>query len=99
MAPSYGFRGTSVARRLGHHAHQYATEAQKEAEVTRGEADARRNAIFAGAFTRNSEFFEFYRSLNAYEGALKGSNSSLVLSPDSEFFNYLKSSRGAAAAQ
>ncbi len=75
------------------------SEAEREAEVIRGEADAERNAIFAAAYGRDPEFFEFYRSLNAYEGALKGNNSSLVLSPDSEFFNYLKSSRGAAASQ
>lgn len=75
------------------------SDAEREAEVIRGEADAERNAIFAEAYGRDPEFFEFYRSLNAYEGALKGNNSSLVLSPDSEFFNYLKSSRGAAATQ
>ena len=75
------------------------SDAEREAEVIRGEADAERNAIFAEAYGRDPEFFEFYRSLNAYEGALKGSNSSLVLSPDSEFFNYLKSSRGTAASQ
>ncbi|OIQ44624.1 MAG: protease modulator HflC [Roseobacter sp. MedPE-SW] len=75
------------------------SDAEREAEVIRGEADAERNAIFAEAYGRDPEFFEFYRSLNAYEGALKGSNSSLVLSPDSEFFNYLRSSRGTAAGQ
>ena len=74
------------------------SDAEREAEVIRGEADAERNAIFAEAYGRDPEFFEFYRSLNAYEGALKGGNSSLVLSPDSEFFNYLKSSRGAATS-
>ena len=74
------------------------SDAEREAEVIRGEADAERNAIFAEAYGRDPEFFEFYRSLNAYEGALKGGNSSLVLSPDSEFFNYLKSSRGTATS-
>ncbi len=75
------------------------SEAEREAEVIRGEADAERNAIFAEAYGRDPEFFEFYRSLNAYEGALKGNNSSLVLSPDSEFFNYLKDSRGSSVGQ
>ncbi len=66
------------------------SEAQKNAEIARGEADAERNAIFAEAFGRDPEFFAFYRSLTAYEKALKGENSTLVISPDSEFFDYLK---------
>ena len=66
------------------------SEARKQAEITRGEADARRNSIFAQAFGANPEFFEFYRSLNAYEKALDGKNTSIVMSPDSEFFDYLK---------
>jgi len=72
------------------------SEAEREAEIIRGEADARRNAIFAQAFGRDEEFFEFYRSLNAYRKALRGENSSMVMSPDSEFFNYLRSDTGAA---
>jgi membrane protease subunit HflC len=70
------------------------SEAQREAEIIRGESDAERNAIFAEAFGKDPEFFEFYRSLTAYQRALQGSNSSMVLSPDSEFFNYLKSPTG-----
>ena len=64
-------------------------------EIIRGEADAERNAIFATAFGADPEFFEFYRSLNAYEKSIKGSNSTMVMSPDSEFFNYFKSDFGA----
>ncbi|MEH6359344.1 MAG: protease modulator HflC [Amylibacter sp.] len=70
------------------------SEAQKNSEIIRGEADAKRNAIFAEAFGRDPEFFAFYRSLTAYEKALRGNNSSLVMSPDSEFFDYLKSDTG-----
>jgi len=73
------------------------SEAQRDSDIVRGEADAQRNAIFAEAFGRDAEFFEFYRSLSAYEKALKGENSTLVISPDSEFFNYLKSDQGARA--
>ncbi len=73
------------------------SEAQRDSEIVRGEADAQRNAIFAEAFGRDAEFFEFYRSLAAYEAALKGENSTMVMSPDSEFFNYLRSDQGAAA--
>jgi len=67
------------------------SDAQRQADIIRGRADAERNNIFAEAFGRDQEFFAFYRSLRAYENALKGSNSTLVISPDSEFFDYLKS--------
>ncbi|MCK4713256.1 MAG: protease modulator HflC, partial [Marinosulfonomonas sp.] len=69
------------------------SDAARQSEIARGEADAKRNAIFAGAFGKDIEFFEFYRSLAAYRGSLKGDNTSMVLSPDSEFFNYLKSAK------
>ncbi|MCV6823845.1 MULTISPECIES: protease modulator HflC [Halocynthiibacter] len=73
------------------------SDAKRQAEIIRGEADARRNSIFAQAFGADPEFFEFYRSLNAYETAFQEGNSKLVLSPDSEFFNYLQSDQGAEA--
>ena len=56
---------------------------------------AERNSIFAAAFGEDPEFFEFYRSLYAYEKAITGSNSTMVMSPTSEFFNYFKSEIGA----
>jgi membrane protease subunit HflC len=71
------------------------SEAKRESEIIRGEADAKRNSIFAAAFGEDPEFFEFYRSLNAYEKAITGSNSTMVMSPTSEFFNYFKSEIGA----
>ncbi len=71
------------------------SDARKNADIARGEADARRNAIFAKAFGSDPEFFAFYRSLSAYEQALKAGNSTMVLAPDSEFFNYLKSDKPA----
>ncbi len=70
------------------------SEAQRESEIIRGLADAKRNAIFAQAYGSDPEFFEFYRSLSAYRNSLKGQNSTMVMSPDSEFFNYLRSSVG-----
>ncbi len=73
------------------------SEANRDARIIEGEADAERNRIFAEAYSKDAEFFEFYRSLAAYEVALKGKNSTMVLSPDSEFFNYLRSDQGAAA--
>jgi modulator of FtsH protease HflC len=94
-------RGSEAAQRVRAQADrtvvELVSEAKREADIARGEADAERNAIFAEAFGKDIEFFEFYRSLTAYERALKGGNTSLVLSPDSEFFNYLKSATGVAA--
>ncbi|WP_170348295.1 MULTISPECIES: protease modulator HflC [Ruegeria] len=93
-------RGNEAAQRVRAQADRTVVElvsdARREAEIIRGEADAERNAIFAEAYGADPEFFEFYRSLSAYENALGGSNSSMVLSPDSEFFNYLKSPTGQA---
>lgn len=87
-------RGNEAAQRVRAQADrtvvETVSEAQKNSEIVRGEADAKRNAIFAQAFGRDKEFFAFYRSLNAYERSLKGSNSTLVMSPDSEFFDYFK---------
>lgn len=96
-------RGEEAAQRVRAQADrtevELVSEAEREAEVIRGEADAERNAIFAEAYGADPEFFEFYRSLNAYANSLLAGNSSLVLSPDNEFFNYLKSSGGKSAAQ
>jgi membrane protease subunit HflC len=95
-------RGNEAAQRIRAQADrtvvELVSEAQREAEIIRGEADALRNNIFAEAFGADEEFFEFYRSLTAYSRALKGGNSSMILSPDSEFFNYLKSPSGVRPA-
>ncbi|MSP06532.1 MAG: protease modulator HflC [Candidatus Fonsibacter sp.] len=64
-------------------------EARKTAQITRGEGDGLRNKIFAEAFSRDPEFFSFYRAMQSYERSLiSGSETSLILSPDSEFFRY-----------
>ena len=65
------------------------SDAERQAEITRGEADAIRSEIYAEAFGANPEFFEFYRSMTAYQRSLQPGNSTMVLSPDNEFFNYL----------
>ena len=74
------------------------SEANKEAEIVRGEADAERNRIFADSYGADEDFFRFYRSLTAYENALKGSNSTMVISPDSEFFEFLDGAGGLPSA-
>lgn len=91
-------RGEEAAQRVRAQADRTVVElvsdATKNADIIRGEADARRNNIFAQAFGADPEFFEFYRSLTAYERSLQGQNSTMVIRPDSEFFNYLKSDTG-----
>ena len=72
------------------------SDARRQAEVIRGEADAERNRIFAEAFGQDPEFFAFTRSLAAYETALKSGNSSIVMQPDSAFFDYLRSDKAPA---
>ena len=92
-------RGNEAAQRVRAQADReqvvIVSEAKRESEIIRGEADAERNAIFASAFGEDPEFFEFYRSLNAYAESIRGSNSTMVMSPNSEFFNYFKSDLGA----
>ncbi len=74
------------------------SEARRDAEVIRGEADAERNAIYAQAFGQDPEFFTFTRSLTSYERALQGGNSSIVMQPDSAFFDYLNNPNGRSTA-
>ena len=95
-------RGNEAAQRVRAAADrsvvEVTSEARKTAEVIRGEADAERNRIYAEAFGRDPEFFAFTRSLTSYERALQGGNTSLVISPDSEFFDYLNGENGRPAA-
>jgi len=62
--------------------------AKKQSEIMKGEGDGRRNKIFADAFGKDPKFFAFYRAMQAYETALIGGDTSLILSPDSEFFKF-----------
>jgi len=62
--------------------------ANKQSEIMKGEGDGQRNRIFADAFGRDPEFFAFYRAMQSYETALIGGDTSLILSPDSDFFKF-----------
>jgi membrane protease subunit HflC len=73
-------------------------QAKKEAEIVRGQGDAERNKVFAAAFTQDPEFFAFYRSMQAYEKALGTDATTMVLSPNSEFFRYFGDQKPAAPA-
>ena len=90
-------RGNEAAQRVRASADrtqlEIVSDAKRQSEIIRGEADAKRNAIFAEAFGADPEFFEFYRSLAAYRMSLKSGNSTMIMSPNSEFFDYLKSDK------
>lgn len=92
--------GDAARRRIRAEAEREAVEmvskAQRQSEIIRGVGDAERNKVFAEAFTRDPEFFAFYRSIQAYPKSLRGDGTTLVLTPDSEFFRYLKGPTGEA---
>ena len=94
-------RGNEAAQKIKAEADRSAIEitsqATKEAEIIRGQADAKRIAIYAAAYGKDPEFFTFTRSLTAYAKALPGDNTSIVMSPDSEFFRYFKAEDPAKA--
>ena len=69
-------------------------QAQQQADQARGQGDAARNQIFADAYTKDPDFFAFYRSMMAYDTALKGSDTRMVISPAGDFFRYFKSPNG-----
>ena len=76
-----------------------AAEAYRESERTRGEGDAEAAGIYSQAYGQDPEFFEFLRSLNAYRETFRDSSDLMVLSPDSEFFQYLRQSEGASTTE
>jgi membrane protease subunit HflC len=69
-------------------------EAQRDAERLRGKGDARATQIYADAYSKDEDFYAFYRSMNAYRHALNSKQDVLVLEPDSEFFRYFSSETG-----
>lgn len=69
-------------------------EAKKKSEILRGEGEADRNRIFASAYNKDPEFFEFYRSMQAYRTAFNADDTTMLLSPDSDFFRYFGSDSG-----
>ncbi|MGV8996740.1 MAG: protease modulator HflC [Parvibaculaceae bacterium] len=93
-------RGQEEAQRLRSRADRDVTvllaDAERDGQIARGEGDATRAKIFASAFNQDPEFFAFYRSMQAYKESFGGDTTTMVLSPDSEFFRYLNSESGGA---
>jgi modulator of FtsH protease HflC len=96
-------QGAEIAQRIRSRADREKTvllaEARRDSEITRGKGDGERNRIFAEAVGKDPEFFAFYRSMRAYQEAFKPADTTMVLSPDSEFFRYFidLSGKGSAA--
>ncbi|HEB55896.1 MAG TPA: protease modulator HflC [Gammaproteobacteria bacterium] len=91
-------RGAEAAERIRASADRQRTvtlaNAYKEAQELRGDGDARASKIYAKAYSKDPEFFSFYRSLNAYRSSMGREGDIMVLQPDSEFFRYFKNARG-----
>jgi membrane protease subunit HflC len=98
LAAQYRAEGDEIGQRTRAEADRDRTEiladATRQAQQLRGEGDAQATDIYAKAYTRNPEFFSFYRSLEAYRHSLGKDSDVLVLSPDSEFFKYLNRPAG-----
>jgi membrane protease subunit HflC len=93
-------QGAEQAKRIRANGDRQSTvliaEANRDAERLRGEGDAERNRIYAAAFSRDPDFFAFYRSMQAYEEGLKSNDTRLVISPNTEFFRYFTNPNGNA---
>jgi len=91
-AKEFRAQGAEIAQKIRSTADKDVTvllaEANKKSEIMKGEGDGLRNKIFADAFGKDPQFFGFYRAMQAYEKALIGGETSLILSPDSEFFKF-----------
>jgi membrane protease subunit HflC len=74
-------------------------EAGKTSDQTRGEGEGERNRIFAQAFSRDPDFFGFWRTMQAYESSLRQGETRMVLSPNSEFFRFFNNPNGRPRAE
>jgi membrane protease subunit HflC len=74
-------------------------EANSQAEQTRGAGDAERNRLFAEAYSKDADFFAFYRSMTAYENGLRANDTRFLLRPDSDFFRYFSNPSGKMATE
>ena len=91
-AKEFRAQGAEIAAKITSTADKDVTvllaNAKKQSEIMKGEGDGQRNKIFADAFGKDPQFFAFYRAMQAYETALIGGETSIILSPDSAFFKF-----------
>ena len=93
-ANEFRAEGEEISQRVKARAEREVTvltaEATRESEILRGQGDAEKTKVLAAAYGQDADFFAFYRSLQAYQDALPGDNTTLVLSPTGEFFRYFE---------
>ncbi|HEV2160058.1 protease modulator HflC [Bradyrhizobium sp.] len=94
-----GQRAQEIKSRADREATVIIAEANSQADQTRGAGDAERNRLFAEAYSKDADFFAFYRSMTAYETGLKSSDTRFLLRPDSDFFRYFGSPSGKTATE
>ncbi|PKQ04638.1 MAG: protease modulator HflC [Alphaproteobacteria bacterium HGW-Alphaproteobacteria-12] len=91
-------QGNEEAQRIRSRADREVTvliaDADRDGQIARGEGDARRNEIYAQAYSKDPEFFAFYRSMQAYKESLTGDNTTMIVTPNSEFFRYFGNESG-----
>ena len=91
-AKEFRAQGAEIAQRIRSTADKDVTiiksQAEKKANIIRGEGDGEANRVFAEAFNTDPEFFAFFRAMQAYAEGLQNSDTTMILSPDSEFFKY-----------
>ena len=96
VAKDYRSRGAEAAERIRADADRQRTvtiaDAYREAEKIRGDGDGKAANIYAKAYTKDSEFYSFYRSLNAYKESFNAQSDIMVIDPSSDFFKYFKKS-------
>ena len=101
-AAEFRAEGEGAARRIRATADRQVTvikaDATGESERIRGDGDAERNRVYAEAFNKDPEFFGFYRSMQAYEHAMKRGDTTLLLAPDSDFMRYFNDAAGKPAS-
>lgn len=93
-ANEFRAEGEEISKRVRARADREVTvltaEATRESEILRGQGDAEKTKVLGAAFSQDADFFAFYRSLEAYQDALPGDNTTMVLSPTGEFFRYFQ---------
>jgi membrane protease subunit HflC len=101
-ANEYRAEGSEISQRIKARADREVTvltaEATRESEILRGQGDAEKTKILGEAYGQDPDFFAFYRSMKAYQDALPADTTSVVLSPNSEFFRYFSQPGGGAVA-
>ena len=98
VAKDFRARGSEASERIRANADRereiILANAYRDAEIIRGEGDAQATEIYAAAYTKDEEFYSFYRSLDAYKNSFNDSNDVLLIEPKSEFFRYFNNPKG-----